>query len=371
LNKDLPARPKSWPRVAIIILNWNGWRDTLECLEAVQVLDYPNSHIIVLDNHSTDDSVAKIRSWCRGEIPVLSRYVDAASEKKPVELVESDRSGVVTDGEGGIRTGDHEVPPFRRILLIHSERNRGFAGGNNVAIRHALETDYDYVWLLNNDAVPDREALTRLMISAESDPRIGMVGSRILDYEKPHRVQSIGENLVLTRMRGKWPSPKRPLSDPVGGDFQPLWMWAASLLISKECLKELRGFDERYFFSFEDIDLCIRARKRQWRLSLCMDSCVWHKGSLKDAPVFKTLLGKRIRLNSFSRFELRGYYEIRNEIFFVKKNLPHLLALSLLLDLGLLLKILILEDLKCGRARVIWKACWDGLTNRMGEKRHG
>jgi hypothetical protein len=371
LNENPSVRRGHWPRVAIIILNWNGWRDTLECLEAVLALDYPNFLAIVVDNHSTDDSVAKIRSWARGEIPVRTRYVESFAALKPVEIVESDPSGDLIGGEGETQAGDHDVPSFRRILLIPSDKNLGFAGGNNVAIRYALEMRYEYIWLLNNDAVPDREALTQLMISAESDSRNGMVGSKILDYEEPETIQSIGENLVLSRMRGKWPARKWPLSDPSGKVSQPLWMWAASLLISRECLEEIRGFDERYFFSYEDIDLCIRARKRQWRLSCCMDSRVWHKGSLKDAAAFKTLLGRRIQLNSFSRFKLRGYYQIRNEIFFIKNFFPHLLVLSLLLDVGLLLKSLVLEDCKYGRARVIREACWDGLTNRMGEKRHG
>jgi GT2 family glycosyltransferase len=359
------------PRIAIIILNWNGWRDTLECLESVQRLDYPDYRIIVVDNRSTDDSIAKIRSWCRGEIAVRTRYVEHAAEKKPLELIEYDSSTGWLGREHEAQKDDHDVPSFGRLVLLHSEKNLGFAGGNNIAIKYALEKGYDYIWFLNNDAVPDRKALTHLLLSAESDGRIGMVGSRIFDYAEPDKVQSIGENTVLTRMRGKWPFLQKPCINPDQGDPRPLWMWAASLLIRRACLEEIRGFDERYFFCGEDIDLCIRANKRHWELSCCMNSYVWHKGALKDAPVYKTFFGKKVRLNTFSRFELRGYYEIRNEIFFFKKNVPQLLALSLLLDLGLLIKILAVEDDKIARIRVVLNACWDGLADRMGEKRRG
>src|SRR5664279_2479168 len=96
----------------IILLNWNGWQDTIACVESCRKLSYPNFRILIVDNGSTDNSEAILR------------------ERLP------------------------------DIELLQTGANLGFAGGNNVGIRHALAQGADYVWLLNNDTVVDAEALS-------------------------------------------------------------------------------------------------------------------------------------------------------------------------------------------------------------------
>jgi len=117
------------PKVEIIILNWNRFRDTAECLESVFRIRYPNFSVVVVDNGSEDDSAAQVENT------------------------------------------------FDRVTLIRNRENLGYAEGNNVGIRHALENGADYVWLLNNDTVVDREALAALVDLAERDRGIGILGS--------------------------------------------------------------------------------------------------------------------------------------------------------------------------------------------------
>ena len=125
--RTMKSKPLS--QVCCVVLNWNGWADTLECMGALRECTYPRLTIIVVDNGSTNDSVARIKS----------AYPD--------------------------------------ILLLESGSNLGFSGGNNIGIRHALALGADFVWLLNNDTRPAADALDALVEKALSDGGIGAVGS--------------------------------------------------------------------------------------------------------------------------------------------------------------------------------------------------
>ncbi len=116
-------------RVTCILLNWNGWQDTLACLDALKQCTFPDLTVIVVDNGSSNDSVVRIRA------------------------------------------AHPDVP------LLESKINLGFAGGNNIGIRYALAHHADYVWLLNNDTEPAPDALPALVSKALTNDRIGAVAS--------------------------------------------------------------------------------------------------------------------------------------------------------------------------------------------------
>jgi GT2 family glycosyltransferase len=132
----------SYPKASCIVLNWNGWQATIECLDALKECTYPELTIIVVDNGSTDDSVGRIKA------------------------AHSD------------------------VLLLNSVKNLGFAGGNNIGIRHALAHGADYVWLLNNDTKAAPDALSALVAKALTDKRIGAVASICYFADKPTVVQA-------------------------------------------------------------------------------------------------------------------------------------------------------------------------------------
>src|SRR2546425_7090973 len=134
--------------VAIIVLNWNGWRDTVQCLTSLKKLSYPNVRIVVVDNRSTDDSVSQIRQ------------------------------------------------AFPDEAIIEVEKNLGFAGGCNVGIRHALEAGAEYVWLLNNDTTVDARALGAMVEMADADAKLGAVGSAIYSTAEAIRLLAWGGGYI-------------------------------------------------------------------------------------------------------------------------------------------------------------------------------
>jgi GT2 family glycosyltransferase len=211
------------PQVACIILNWNGWPDTIECLDALKVCTYRQLSLIVVDNGSADDSVARIRA------------------------AHSD------------------------ILLLESGANLGFAGGNNVGIRHALAHDAEYLWLLNNDTKPAPDALSALVAKAITDKAIGAVASICYYADSPSSVQAwAGTRVNLWRGYGR--NTTVPQSDD--------WFHAlngTSILVARAAIEDAGLLDEGFFLYWEDTEFCLRLRKKGWRIAAAADSRILHK----------------------------------------------------------------------------------------------
>ena len=175
----------NYPPVTIIILNWNNWRDTVECLESVFQIDYPNYHVILVDNGSTDDSIQKIREYCEGSLSVKSMFFEYKQNNKPIKLLEIDEKSLedVEFTEEAIKN-IMDLEPNRRLILIKNEKNYGFAEGNNIGIKFALKyLKPAYILLLNNDVVVEKNFLTELVNVFSIDPKIGIAGSLILPYD--------------------------------------------------------------------------------------------------------------------------------------------------------------------------------------------
>jgi GT2 family glycosyltransferase len=172
----------------------------------------------------------------------------------------------------------------------------------------------------------------------EANGACGIVGSKLMEYSKPEEVQSAGVHTVLPFLCLLL---KKSFSS---SSKVPLWVWAASLPIKRDCLKDIGSFDENYFYSEEDKDLCIRARKKGWQISCSEESIVYHKGgSGKVKPDIRHFLGKEIIRSPYNHFRLRGYYEVRNELYCLKKHYPFCFVFSLLGKFGLIISILILD----------------------------
>ncbi|MBT9169711.1 MAG: N-acetylglucosaminyl-diphospho-decaprenol L-rhamnosyltransferase [Actinobacteria bacterium] len=214
------------PLVYIILLNWRGWRDTVRCIESLRSLRYPGVfEIVVLDNASTDDSVDRIRE----------QYPD--------------------------------------VTLIETGGNLGFAKGNNVGIRYAIQQKADYIWLLNNDTIVEPQALEALVEVAERDSGIGMVGSVLHYMHAPERIQAWGGGQVSltwgTVLNHTQPVESRKLS----------YLAGASMLIKRAVIEHIGCLDEGFFMYWEDIDYCFRLRKAGWGLAVAAESRVFHKES--------------------------------------------------------------------------------------------
>jgi GT2 family glycosyltransferase len=213
------------PEVTCIVLNWNGWQDTIDCLNALKKCTYPHLTVIVVDNGSTDGSVVKIRA----------AHPD--------------------------------------IQLLESKTNLGFAGGNNIGIRHALEHDAEYVWLLNNDTMPAADALPALVAKALADRSIGAVGSICYYADAPSTVQAWAGTRV-----NLWVGYVRNSTVPQRDDWFHA-LYGASILIARAAIEDVGLLDDGFFLLWEETEFCLRLRKKGWRLAAAADSRVLHKVS--------------------------------------------------------------------------------------------
>ena len=255
--------------IYVILLNWNGWKDTIECLESVFHLNYPNFRVVVCDNASADGSLERIKEWARGEL--LSEPVNLPLPRsspprfiKPIPYLELTR----VQAESG--SAAYKTP----LVLIQTGANRGFAGGNNVGVRYALgDPDCRFVWLLNNDTVVDPDALSELVSKALTDARIGAVGSICYYAHAPSTVQVWAGTRV-----NLWIGFARNSTEPRRDDWFHA-LYGASMLISRVALEEVGLLDEGFFLSWEETEFCIRLRKKGWRLAAACGSRVLHKVS--------------------------------------------------------------------------------------------
>lgn len=300
------------------VLNYNGWRDTVECLESVQWLSYPNYRIVVIDIGSTDGSIEKIKAWAAGELPVESKFFAYDPSIKPVRWIEYDRLLQRPEACRNWRQAEIEaMSPSRRMVLIKTGSNLGYAGGNNVGIRYALKHIADYVWLLNNDTVVDENALTEMVNLAETNVSIGMIGSKVLSYHNPKLIQAAGGGSVQ-RWKGKAIYFDRDEEDYGQWDatLDVEHLLGASILVRSDYVNDVGLLDERYFLCMEEVDWCFRVSRCGWRLVYCPLSKVFHKGSV-----------------SFSNSLTQLYYNQRNTLLFTLKNFPHYIPVVLVCGL--------------------------------------
>lgn len=219
-------------KINILILNWNGWKDTIKCVNSLKATSCTESYkIIVIDNCSSDDSVKRIKDGCP------------------------------------------------EIELIQNERNLGFGGGCNVGLRYSMQNSVEFVWLLNNDTTVHTDCLQELINVAKTDPSIGIVGSVLYHMNTPETVQAWGGgyiNFWAGNTKNIYNANESPKLQYITG---------ASMLIRVKALLKTGLFDENsYFMYWEDADLCFRLIRNGWKIKVAERSKVLHKesASLKD-----------------------------------------------------------------------------------------
>jgi len=304
-------------KVYIVLLNWNGWHDTIECLESIFRNNYPNYSVIVCDNNSSDDSLNHIRAWADGqsllpqsESQIRQQYCFPAVEK-PIGYEFYSRQ----EAEAGGR--DSDAP----LILIQTGENLGFAGGNNVGMRYAqARGDYTYIWLLNNDTVIHQDALAQLVNRMRPDPAAGMCGSTVAYYHEPGRLQAQGGARYIKWLgMGRHVGQGLPLENRMAADrVEPRldYVLGASLLLSKSFLDTIGYMNEEYFLYFEELDWAIRSRDR-FRLVYAPDSLVFHKegGSIGT------------HASGIDRSLKSDYYLFRNRLIITRKYFPGVLPI--------------------------------------------
>jgi len=281
------------PRVAIVILNWNGWKDTIECLESVFQINYRNYTVVLVDNNSTDDSVQKIVEYAQGKINVESDFFDYSALNKPIDYQILNKNENI------------DINPNKQLTLIINHKNDGFAEGNNIGMKYALENlESKYVLLLNNDTVVDKYFLDSLVKEGENNKKIGFLGSKIYYYDKPEAIWCVGGKIDWKFARGLHIGNQ----EHDHGQYQIKkhfdYISGAALLIKKELLEDVGLLDEKYFLYFEETDLELRAALKGYENIYIPKSKIWHKVSKSGGGISN---------------EVGLYYITRNRWIFMKK----------------------------------------------------
>ena len=351
-NQDrIPVKKE---KVFIVILNWKGWENTIECLESLFRNTYLAWQVIVCDNDSQDGSLEKIMAWAKGELsvfpprhPPLKQYVVPPVEKPILYRVLSFSS-----------SSPAQSIADEPLLLIQNDQNLGFAGGNNVALRYLLtRLDWAYVWLLNNDTVIHPEALSALVGKIETNLKYGLCGSTVLYYHAPETIQARGGNhywpwIGRTRhVAFMEPYIKRCLESEI--EKQLNCVLGASMLVRRTFIQEIGLMDEKYFLYFEELDWAIRAKGR-YQLGYASHSLVYHKEGASIGG------GNR---NRKEKSELADYFEIRNRILITRTFFPYAIPL---VSLGLV--VTLVNRVRRKQFKRLWlvlKAWWNGIRMKV------
>lgn len=295
-------------RVIIILLNWNGWRDTVECLESLQYLRYDNFRIVVCDNGSSDDSVEQISAWGVRNSPGFCQY------KR-------------TDGEAG---GNPASDPFLTLICVGA--NLGFAGGNNVGIRYGLARgNCSAFWLLNNDTTVEPDALCHLVARLEQQPAAGLCGSTLIYYQDREKIQALGGGyyfrwIGLPWHYGRFSRWTRDSEKLLRAETKMNYVEGASMLVSYRFIEMIGLLEEDYFLYFEEADWAIRAKGR-FALAYAPQSVVYHKigGSIGTSS------------NPGTKSFISDFYNIRNRLLFTRRYFPAALPTVILVIVAELL----------------------------------
>lgn len=219
-----------FPKVSIIILNWNGWADTKECLVSLNCVDYDNFEVILIDNGSKES-------------------LDFARD------IEEQFSNL-------------------KIELILNEENLGFAGGNNQGIKIALEGGAEYVLLLNNDTTVEPDFLKKLIEAGEKNKSYGILGPVIYSSNEPEKIWFAGGQFNWLRTRGS-----HIFTEPSDELKKVDYITGCCLLVKKEVIEKIGLLSEDYFLYYEDGDWCLRARKAGYLSGLIGLAKIYHKQS--------------------------------------------------------------------------------------------
>jgi len=301
------------PRTAAIVLNWRAAADTVQCALSVARLDHENLDIIVCDNASGDGSFEAIQAGLAEHLPTINEERIARGMRPFVQ--------------GALEAPDLPAPSHgddatRRLWVVQTGRNGGYAAGNNVGVRLALaEPDVAYVWILNNDTRVEPDALTRLLERMAEDPAIGICGAKVVYLERPDLVQSLGGGRFLRgRARCELLGKGSPADAPVDAaaiEASLSYVNGAAALVRRSLIETVGYMDEGYFLYWEEIDWAVRAAGR-FRLGYCDAAKVYHR------------VGMSIGTSDEGRSSmLSDFYLTRSKFRFLRRHYPGLVLLAL------------------------------------------
>ncbi len=292
--------------VNVIIVNYKGWKDTIECLESILKSDYTSITIFVVDNSEDSVSIEKLEDWALGRLYVEnSRYNNIIKpfSKKPLGYK------IITEDEFIRFNYDEE-----KILFIKSDNNKGFAAANNIVLKRMLNSSHDsFIFLLNNDTVIQKSTIRNFVYGYEKVPNIGIAGGVLLEYSDGNVIQSVGGKYNYLFGLTKQVFENKEINDlPLDHHLEIDYPVGAAMFLSTTILKETGLMNEEYFLYFEELDWVSRNAKKY--TTTYLDNCyVYHKGGASIESQSKSFLSDKYSLINRIKFAKR--YNRRNLIF--------------------------------------------------------
>jgi len=265
--------------VYILLVNWNGRQDTLDCLASLRRITYRQHKIILIDNASSDGGVAAIRQ------------------------------------------------AFPEVEIIENGENKRFAAASNQGMACALAAGADYVLLLNNDTEVAPDFLEVLVRHAQQRPEIGMVGPKIFYHHDRQRLWFAGGEIAFWKGRVAHRGLRQMDGEQWNTPGTVDYLTGCALLVKRECIEKIGNLDESYYIYGEDADWCVRARKAGFECWFAPEAHVWHKISSSSG-------------GGLTQF--KAYHKVRSNFLFFKRHARwwHWLTIPWWVAWGLFLEIL-------------------------------
>lgn len=250
----------NYKSVGIVLLNWNGWKDTIECIESIRKSNYESYNIVIVDNASTDNSVNEIKRYLNINNIGYSLYDYLGNENFILQYKSVENSSVI---------------------IIKSSKNDGFASGNNIGFKYLfLNNTVEYIWILNNDVVISSDSIKNLVEFYKYNPN-SIIGSSVLEYYDRKKIQYLSGakyNRILGRNKPLFKGYSFENIKDISQNLDLDYIGGCSIFIKSDILKQIGMLNEKYFLYYEEIDLCKKAKSLGLNLAWCKDSIVYHKG---------------------------------------------------------------------------------------------
>ncbi len=278
-------------KVSIIVLNFNGWEDTIECLKSIEAFDYPNFNVVLIDNGSSNESVPKLKAWMSDNLE-STEFIEINDEKS-------------------IPTKNLAFKA-KHYYFVKSNFNHGFAIGNNIGIKFSEKSGSDYCYLLNNDTVSEPDSLSKLVSFLDGHKDHVAVTPQIRLFKPDDRIWNCGGEIYRFATR-KYDYANEHISKVPQEGFKTISLITGCAILFD--FKRTGYLTEKYFFGEEDFEMSLRLREKKLKMACVYDSIIWHKvgGSIKKDK--KWPLGK-VFIFYLSRFmDLRDYYSYPTWLF--------------------------------------------------------
>jgi GT2 family glycosyltransferase len=258
-------------KIAIVILNWNGYKDTIECLDSLMQSDRSVFDVILIDNGSQDESVIRIEEWFQNQRLGFERVGATEVPLTFDEIKPLNKEGLQEESA-------------QKIALLKSEQNLGFSAGSNLGIRYALLKPYSSILLLNNDTTIEPDALKIMNDALTSNSEWGACVPKIKYYDSPDMIWNAGGHLRPWGGR-RYLYANGKDTEALSGMRRITFATGCALAIKSDVLREYGGLCEDFFFGEEDYELSMRYQKKNIQMFAVLDAVVYHKVSISKAEL--------------------------------------------------------------------------------------